>query len=274
MRDYGRIYARYWTSADIQPLADQPKLLGAYLLSCAHGTIAGVFHLPDGYVADDLRWGIETLSNGFDVLTEIGFVKRCPTTKWVWVCKHLEWNVPEGPNQWKAVRKMAARVPSAVSWRTLFERSINPSEGVPKAIQNPAETPSNAGTGAGTGSEGRTVSVAGTGDTRASPASPPSSAQPPEGSSSRERFSKNNSHPKSPPRQRRNDSFERINADVLRLITDVGFEVNDPKRIAQVLHLSEAQAKTSIAQLRDRQLLPAESAAADPRARARLAGAP
>lgn len=260
MRDYGRIYARYWTSADIQDLADQPKLLGAYLLSCAHGTIAGVFHLPDGYAAEDLRWGIDTLSKGFDKLAEIGFVQRCPTTKWVWICKHLEWNKPEGPKQWIAVRKMAARVPASVSWRNSFEWHLKqygcPIDGVSKPLPDPKDTPSIAGTGAGTGegSVGRTVSVAGTGDTRES-ASP---AEPPKGSASRERILNSSLPSKSPSQARRNDTFERINTDVLRLITDACFEPDDPLRIAKSLHISEAQVKTSISQLRDRGQLPAE----------------
>jgi hypothetical protein len=261
MRDYGRIYARYWTSADIQDLADQPKLLGAYLLSCAHGTIAGVFHLPDGYAAEDLRWGIDTLSEGFEKLAEIGFVQRCATTKWVWICKHLEWNKPEGPKQWIAVRKMVARVPASVSWRNSFEWHLKqygcPIDGVSKALPDPKDTPSNAVSVSvavsGTGSEGGTVSAAGIlGGEEGNDAV----AQ--KGSSSRERFSKNNSRSKSPSTERRNDSFERINVDVLRLITDACFEPDDPLRIAKSLHISEAQVKTSISQLRDRGQLPAE----------------
>jgi hypothetical protein len=131
LRDYGRIYGAFWSSEDIRPLSDQGKLLAAYLLTCSHGTIAGAFHLPDGYVAEDLKWGLKTVAKGFEELAAVGFAVRCKATNWVWVRKHLEWNEPENPNQWKAVRKMAERVPRRCSWLTLFERSLNPSETPP-----------------------------------------------------------------------------------------------------------------------------------------------
>jgi hypothetical protein len=131
MRDYGRIYGAFWSSEDIRSLSDQGKLLAAYLLTCSHGTIAGAFHLPEGYVAEDLKWPSRTVSKAFEELAEVGFVVCCRATNWVWVRKHLEWNEPENPNQWKAVRKMAERVPQRCSWLTLFKRSLDPSETPP-----------------------------------------------------------------------------------------------------------------------------------------------
>ncbi len=112
VRDHGRIPCAYWTSAEIQPLAVDPKLLGAYLLTCEHGTIAGAFRLPVGYVADDLKWSSERVSEGFMELSRIGFINRCETSNWVWLRKYLEWNAPENPNQWKAIRKVVALIPS------------------------------------------------------------------------------------------------------------------------------------------------------------------
>jgi hypothetical protein len=144
MKDYGRIYGAFWTSADIRALSDQAKLLAAYLLTCSHGTISGTFYLPDAYVAEDMGWGCETVSKGFLELAEKGFVSRCESTRWVWVRKFLEWNEPENPNQWKAVRKMAERVPPKCSWRSEFERLLNGSETLPEQPEqgsgNPVET--------------------------------------------------------------------------------------------------------------------------------------
>lgn len=116
MRDHGRIYCAFWSSNDVQAMSDDAKLLAAYLLSCQHGTIAGVFRLPDGYACEDLRWTPERVSKGFVELTSNGFANRCETTKWVWIRKYLDWNNPENPNQWKAVDKVAALIPSGCSW--------------------------------------------------------------------------------------------------------------------------------------------------------------
>lgn len=125
MRDYGRIYSSFWTSANAQLLSDDGRLLALYLLSCQHGTIAGVCRLPDGYVCEDLKWSAERVQKGFSELFANGFANRCETTKWVWVTKHFEWNTPENPNQWKAARKIAGQIPENCSWGSDFVEEFN-----------------------------------------------------------------------------------------------------------------------------------------------------
>src|SRR5690242_2355295 len=101
MRDYGRVHSTFWSSQTIASLSDDGKLLALYLLTCSHSTIAGVFRLPDGYIAEDLGWTAERVSEGLTELLAKGFANRCETTKWVWLVKHLKWNPPENPNQRK-----------------------------------------------------------------------------------------------------------------------------------------------------------------------------
>lgn len=173
MKDYGRIYGVFWTSGDIKPLGDQPKLLAAYLLTCTHSTIAGTFYLPEAYVAEDLSWGSETVSQAFAELDDIGFATLCPETKWVWVRKFLEWNAPENPNQWKAVRKMVEKVPSRCLWIGEFERSLNPSETLSEPVGHPVEPFQQP---VGTVSKSVSVSVTGTVLESAPAALPPTDA--------------------------------------------------------------------------------------------------
>lgn len=136
-------------------------MLSLYLLSSPHSTIAGVFRCPDGYVSDDLQWTSGRVSKGFENTSERGFATRCETTKWVWIRKFLEWNAPEGPNQWKAARKIAAQIPDQCTWKAEFLRVFAKSAGDPEPpqqepIPNPSGTPtqahpdSGAGAGAGT----------------------------------------------------------------------------------------------------------------------------
>jgi hypothetical protein len=134
MREYGRVHSAFWSSADVQTFSDDSKLLALYLLTCAHGTIAGVCRLPDGYASEDLKWSSERVAEGFEELFQKGFANRCETTKWVWVRKFLEWNPPENPNQWKAVWKVVAQIPEKCSWRFDFLKVLS-------AIANGGETP-------------------------------------------------------------------------------------------------------------------------------------
>lgn len=122
MRDYGKVYSTFWSSETTGQLSDDGKMLALYLMTCGHSTIAGVFRLPDGYVAEDLGWGSERVSKGFAELFDKGFADRCGTTKWVWVRKHLEWNKPENPNQRKSAAKIALSVPDSCSWKLDFMR--------------------------------------------------------------------------------------------------------------------------------------------------------
>lgn len=120
MRDYGKVFTSFWTSSSIRGMSEDGRALSMYLLTCPHGTIPGVFRLPDGYACEDLQWTAERVKEGFDELLANGFATRCEATKWVWIAKHLEWNPPENPNQKKAAAKLAAQVPDECCWKPAF----------------------------------------------------------------------------------------------------------------------------------------------------------
>ena len=120
MRDYGKVHTSFWTSQSIRKLSEDGRVLAMYLLTCPHGTIAGVFRVPDGYASDDLQWVGERVAKGFDELLRNGFATRCEVTKWVWITKHFEWNPPENPNQKKAAKKIAFQIPDECCWKLEF----------------------------------------------------------------------------------------------------------------------------------------------------------
>lgn len=148
MRDYGKVHTSFWSSATIRSMSEDARTLAIYLLTSPHNTIAGVFRLPDGYVCEDLQWGSERVSKGFAELFQKGFANRCETTKWVWICKHMDWNQLENPNQRKAAAKIAASIPDECGWKLDFMRvgvelmgfempeKPNPSETVSKPFRN------------------------------------------------------------------------------------------------------------------------------------------
>ena len=152
MRDYGKVHVSFWTSLNIRSMSEDGRTLAMYLLTCPHGTIAGVFRLPDGYACDDLQWDQSRVSKGFDELFSNGFAYRCETTKWVWILKHYEWNPPENPNQKKAALKVANQVPDNCAWKLDFIRDcgdfiglseqekLNRIETLSKQLNNPSLT--------------------------------------------------------------------------------------------------------------------------------------
>ena len=135
MRDYGKVHTSIWTSATVREMSEDGRTLALYLLTCSHGTIAGVFRIPDGYASDDLQWGSERVSEGFAELKRKGFATRCETTKWAWVIKHFEWNPLENPNQRKAAHKIASQIPEKCEWRLDFIKEY----GVLFGMEAPAE---------------------------------------------------------------------------------------------------------------------------------------
>lgn len=141
MRDYGKVFSRIWESTDFRSLSEDGRTLALYLLTCQHGTIAGVFRVPDGYACEDLQWDAERVSKGFANLQEKGFATRCEFTKWVWLHKFLEWNPPENPNQRKAAAKVALSVPDQCAWKLDFIRLSGESLGIEEPKKsNPSET--------------------------------------------------------------------------------------------------------------------------------------
>ncbi len=145
MRDYGRVFSAIWESSDFRRLSEDGRTLVLYLLTCQHGTLAGAFRLPDGYVSEDLQWSSERVAEGFLNLASSGFAQRCSVSKWVWVTKYLHWNPLENPNQRKAAQKIAEKIPQECQWRQAFMSDCHAQLGLPEPhpsepFPNPSET--------------------------------------------------------------------------------------------------------------------------------------
>jgi hypothetical protein len=146
MRDYGKVHSSFWTSQTTRTMSEDARSLAVYLLTCPHGTISGVFRLPDGYVCDDMQWSSERVNATLIELLNKGFANRCETTKWVWIVKHFDWNKPENPNQFKSAAKIASSIPDECAWKQEYMRINafflgldykqfdNPSETVPEPV--------------------------------------------------------------------------------------------------------------------------------------------
>lgn len=120
MRDFGKVHSSFWSSKTIRDIPpherDDARTLACYLLTSPHTTASGVFRLPAAYALEDLQWVSERLSNGFETLSKVGFVKRDNDSGWVWICKWHTWNRPENPNVRKSIERALLSVPSSVSF--------------------------------------------------------------------------------------------------------------------------------------------------------------
>lgn len=141
MRDFGKVHTSFWTSATVREMSEDARTMAFYLLTSPHGTIAGVFRLPDGYACDDLQWDAQRVQAAFSELQRRSFACRCEVTKWVWVINHFKWNPLDNPNQKKAASRVANMVPGACAWREEFVVACSPFfqlEGAPQ--RNPFGT--------------------------------------------------------------------------------------------------------------------------------------
>ncbi|HSW68857.1 MAG TPA: conserved phage C-terminal domain-containing protein [Gammaproteobacteria bacterium] len=122
MRMYGSVHISFWENSETQNLSDQAKLLAIYLLTGPHTNMAGVFRLPDGYIKEDLGWGIEAVQKAFQELSQIDFLTRDEERGWLVIHQFLKWNPVQNINQGVAIRKIFHMIPTQSS---VFKPFVN-----------------------------------------------------------------------------------------------------------------------------------------------------
>src|SRR5215216_1637649 len=121
MTRYHRLFTSFWRSPKVRRWPDHQKLLGAYLLTCPHRTSEGLFWLPHGYVAQDLGWSIERVSEGYSGLKEARFCVYDDTTETVLLVKALKYEAPAGEKQIQGAINRLAEVPHSPLFALLKE---------------------------------------------------------------------------------------------------------------------------------------------------------
>jgi len=112
MRDYGKVQTTFWTSADTSAMSDTGRMLALYLLTSPHSNILGCFHLPIGYVCEDLKWDAARVAEGFAELLSKGFATHDKASKWVVLHAYLKWNPIENPNQGISAGRLFEQIPN------------------------------------------------------------------------------------------------------------------------------------------------------------------
>ena len=114
MWQFGKVETRFWTNPETSSFSDKEKLLFLYLLTCPHGNTLGCFNVPDGYVAADLGWNMETVQACFLTLTEKGFISR-GADGWILIRNFAKFNGPTNTNQGKNRATLFSQTPKQVS---------------------------------------------------------------------------------------------------------------------------------------------------------------
>lgn len=75
MREYGKVYPRFWTAGTGKALRGdmESQVLALYLMTCPHANMIGVFHCPIMYMAHETGMTIEGASKALARLIEAGF---------------------------------------------------------------------------------------------------------------------------------------------------------------------------------------------------------
>ena len=141
MRDYGKVQTTFWTSQDTSGMSDTGRMLALYLLTSPHSNILGCFHLPIGYVCEDLKWAPERVEKGFAELFEKGFATRDNGSKWVVLHAYLKWNPIENPNQGISAGRLFEQIPVRSSVKPLLAAALRSfSKHFPAVILDDFET--------------------------------------------------------------------------------------------------------------------------------------
>jgi hypothetical protein len=135
------MFVKFWQSPKVRQWPDHQKLLGAYLLTCPHRTSEGLFWLPHGYVAQDLGWSIERVSEGYLGLIGAGFCAYHDPTETVFLLKALKYEAPAGDKQIQGAINRLADVPLSPLFSLLREAAAQHAPDFAKALESAFPTP-------------------------------------------------------------------------------------------------------------------------------------
>src|SRR5688500_7948171 len=110
---YGTVKSTFWGDAKVKAWGDDPKMIALYLLTAQHRNIIGCARIPIEYIAADLRWPIDRVSGGLEVLVETKFIER-DAEGWTLIVNQLRHDPSlRNDKQVKGAIKAAAQVPAS-----------------------------------------------------------------------------------------------------------------------------------------------------------------
>lgn len=111
MARYYPVSPLFWTDPAVRRWNDSTRLLAAYLLTCEHRNLEGLYRLPLTYAAADLGWNLPKLQRALVTLVEDGFVEYDESAEVVFVRKALKYQQPKTERQVKGAVNALQEVP-------------------------------------------------------------------------------------------------------------------------------------------------------------------
>ncbi|WP_257263947.1 hypothetical protein [Endozoicomonas sp. ONNA2] len=111
MRGFGKVSARFWVDSEMETFSDNGKLLALYLLTTHHGNLLGIFRMPMGYIATDLKWDMDKKIQTFDELETKHFAKRSSNGDLIVINNYTKHNRTENNRQLDARLRLVLTLP-------------------------------------------------------------------------------------------------------------------------------------------------------------------
>jgi len=144
MRQYGRVSSQFWIDAKEKGLSDDGRQLMVYMMTCQHGNNIGCFRIPSAYIAEDLNWASERVTETLSETVSKGFLERDDNCLWNRLPNHFQTVSIENPNVAKGMEQFIDAVPKNSTVFSGLLASLQPfagrfRKGYLNSLANPSE---------------------------------------------------------------------------------------------------------------------------------------
>jgi hypothetical protein len=133
---FNLVWAEFWPEALARGWNDDMKQGGLYLLTCKHRELAGLYHLPVAYAAEDLGWPTERALEALDRLIVDDFIAYDERARVVWIRKAIKRQPPTSANHIRGAINAIKKVPETSLLVDLFAMAETHAEGFAKALRD------------------------------------------------------------------------------------------------------------------------------------------
>lgn len=134
---YAKVDHKFWRDPRVRRWSDSTKLFAQYLLTCSHRNTEGLFWLPKDYIASDLGWSIEGISEALHTLSDEGFALYDDDTQTVLIVKAIKYDAPKGEKSVKGAINALGDVPPTPLFATLLSVARQYAPELADGIENP-----------------------------------------------------------------------------------------------------------------------------------------
>ena len=125
-RRYGTVSRLFWSDPKMRGLSLEARHLALWYLTCDQGNAAGIFWVPVDIAALSAGLTVETGTAADKELQNVNWIRRCPTTDWVWIRNFLKHNQPANQNVWVNISSTINDLPGEFSYIAEMAQHFEP----------------------------------------------------------------------------------------------------------------------------------------------------